>query len=279
MIFNNFLAMKRIEDLKKKPLTREGVLELHRILTDGTLTDPAASGRLRRPGETCVVGDDYGETYHVPPPGEELEARMEAMLDFANGKTPDTFIHPVLRAIILHFWLAYDHPFSDGNGRTARALFYWSMLRAGYWLFEFISISQAILKSPVQYYRAFLHVETDDNDLTYFLIYHLKIIDQALEELHRYLELQTGRIREVERRMQSLGALNHRQVALVAHALRHPGATYTFRGHQRAHAVVYQTARTDLIDLAAKGLLFEHKRGRQYVFTPAGELDRRLREL
>ncbi len=53
----------------------------------------------------------------------------------------DFFIHPVIRAILLHFMLAYDHPFVDGTGRTARALFYWSMAHQGYWLMDFISIT------------------------------------------------------------------------------------------------------------------------------------------
>src|SRR5205814_10028127 len=56
--------------------------------------------------------------------------------------------HPMVRSMILHFWLAYDHPFVDGNGRTARALFYWSMLRNGYWMFEYITISKIILSGP-----------------------------------------------------------------------------------------------------------------------------------
>ena len=115
----------------------------------------------------------YDEIFHDPPPAEQLDERMAAMCDFANGKIPNHFIHPVVRAIILHFWLAYDHPFVDGNGRTARALFYWLMLRNNYWLFEFISISQIIRKAPIKYGRAFLYTETDDNDLTYFILYHL----------------------------------------------------------------------------------------------------------
>ena len=65
------------------------------------------------------------------------------------------FLHPVIRSILLHFWVAYDHPFVDGNGRNARALFYWSMLRHGFWLAEFFSISHEILKAPRKYYRAF----------------------------------------------------------------------------------------------------------------------------
>ena len=116
------------------------------------------------------------------------------MCDFANGKTPGEFVHPAIRSIILHFWLAYDHPFLDGNGRTARALFYWSMLHHHYWLCEFISISHLILKAPAEYERAFLYTETDDNDLTYFIIYHLKLIRRAVDELHKYIARKTERV-------------------------------------------------------------------------------------
>ena len=120
MILNNFYTMERIIQLKDEPLTEGLVLELHRMITDRALDNVSAAGRLRRDGESCVVGDDFGEIFHVPPAANELPSRMAAMIDFANGATPGYFIHPVIRSIILHFWLAYDHPFVDGNGRTAR---------------------------------------------------------------------------------------------------------------------------------------------------------------
>ncbi|HEY5741239.1 MAG TPA: Fic family protein, partial [Terrimicrobiaceae bacterium] len=69
------------------------------------------------------LGMIFGQVYHDPPPPEELETRMVAMCAFANGETPGFFVHPAVRAIILRFWLTYDHPFVYGNGRTARALF------------------------------------------------------------------------------------------------------------------------------------------------------------
>jgi Fic family protein len=174
MILNNFRTMQRIRGLKQEGLTPELVFELHRMLTENTLADASAAGRLRRPQDRVRVQDMYNEVYHTPPPAEELEGRLRAMCDFANGRTPDAFMHPVIRAIILHFWLAYDHPFVDGNGRCARALFYWSMLRHNYWLCEYLAISQIIRKAPTRYYRAFLYTETDENDLTYFILYHLE---------------------------------------------------------------------------------------------------------
>ena len=279
MILNNFRTMQQIGKIKDKPLSKELVFEIHRLVTEGTLDDSSAAGRFRTAEEKRVVGDMYNEVFHDPPPADKLEKRMAAMCDFANGKTPKYFIHPVIRAIILHFWLAYDHPFVDGNGRTARTLFYWSMLRHNFWLFEFISISQIIRKAPAKYGRAFLYTETDDNDLTYFIIYHLDVIRRAIKELHEYIKHKTEKLQTIERELRGIVVLNHRQRALISHALRHPHQRYTIKSHQTSHNVVYQTSRLDLFGLELRGLLKCHKVGRMWHFTPVDELEERLANL
>ncbi len=279
MIVNNFRTMQRIGVLRSKALSKDVVLEIHRIITEKTLDDSGAAGRFRRPDEQIVVADMYNEVFHRPPPAEDLDDRMTAMCEFANGQTPKGFIHPVLRSVILHFWLAYDHPFVDGNGRVARALFYWSMLQHGYWLFEFISISQIILRAPAQYYRAFLYAETDDNDLTYFIIQQLQVIRRAMKELHNYIERKTAALQTLESSLRGMRQLNHRQQALISHALRHPHQRYTFKSHQMSHNVAYQTARTDLIDLENRRLLSSRKVGRTWYFTPVADLEARLAKL
>lgn len=279
MILNNFLTMQQISQIKDQALTKELVLELHRLVTEETLSDPSATGRLRRKDEDIFVGDNKGEVFHVPPPAEELEARMAAMCDFANGKTPSYFLHPVLRSIILHFWLAYDHPFVDGNGRTARALFYWSMLHYGFWLCEYISISRIILKAPAQYGRAFLYTETDDNDLTYFILHQIDVIRRAVDELHKYIEMKAAKLKAMERELHSMVLFNHRQRALISHALRHPHHRYTIEGHKLSHNVVYQTARTDLLNLKARGILDARKVGKAWYFTPAADIEVKLQQL
>lgn len=201
---------------------------------------------------------------------------MKAMCDFANGKTPDAFLHPALRSILLHFWLAYDHPFVDGNGRTARALFYWSMLRHGYWLFEFISISSILKQSPVKYARSFLYTETDGNDLTYFILDEIRVLQQALERLIAYIDRKANETRRIESRLRATRRMNHRQVALLQHALKHPGQRYTVASHQRSHNVSNQTARTDLVALASLDLLQQEKVGKQMVFYPQSDMHNRL---
>lgn len=279
MILNNFKTMRRIGKLKDERLSKELVLHLQQLITDETLNDTSAAGRFRKADERIVVGDMYNEVFHDPSPAQQLEERMAAMCDFANGKTPSGFVHPVIRSIVLHFWLAYDHPFVDGNGRTARALFYWSMLRHNYWLFEFISISQIIRKAPVKYGRAFLYTETDDNDLTYFILYHLDVIRRAIIELHKYIKRKTEKLQAIECELQGVAILNHRQRALISHALRHPRQRYAIKSHQTSHNVVYQTSRLDLFDLEKRGLLQSQKIGRTWQFTPVHDIEEKLSKL
>jgi Fic family protein len=223
-----------------------------------------------------VVDDAYGTVFHVPPPAEELPGRLEELCRFANGETPKVFIHPVVRAIGLHFWLAYDHPFCDGNGRTARALFYWAMLHQGYWLLEFISISSVINKARGQYERSFLHSESDDNDLTYFLLAQVKVIQQAITSLHAYLERKAGEVGALQHRLEGMEGLNHRQLALLRHALSHSSFRYSVLSHQNSHGVSHQTARSDLQKLAERGLLMAGKDGRREVFRVPEDLAMRL---
>ena len=181
---------------------------------------------------------------------------------------------------MLHFWLAYDHPFADGNGRTARALFYWAMLRRGYWMFEFLSISPFLKAAPEQYARAFLHAETDASDATYFIVHQVEIILRSLDALDRYLQSKASQAARIDRMLRSHTDLNHRQLALLAHAIRHPAWEYTTRSHMTSHDVAYATARADLRRLAELGLLDRRRSGRKLnVFLTPPDLEKRIRTL
>lgn len=278
MIWNNFQAMEWVRANLHRPLTLDAVLELHRVVTVDALEGGSdGAGRFRRDDEPIVVvNHDDNETLHVPPPASSLSERIDAMCAFGNGSDDGSFVHPVVRAILLHFWLAYDHPFVDGNGRTARALFYWSMLRQGYWLTEFLSISRVIKKAPAQYARAFLFAEDGHRDATYFVLHQLRVVRKAIDDLTIYLKRKTHELRDVESKLRDRGDLNHRQIAVLARALRHPDEQWSIQQHMRTNGIVYQTARVDLLSLAEKGLLVQKKYGQSYVFRVPADLEQRL---
>jgi len=283
MIVNHYTAMEFINDISNEELTPELIYELHKILTINTLGNPNAVGKLRISDDIYVCDDRDATTLHVPPKAEELAKRLHNICEFANAKDDSIFLHPVIRAIILHFLLAYDHLFEDGNGRTARALFYWSMLKQGYWTMAFISISRILKAAPAKYARAYLYTETDDNDVTYFIVHQLEVINNAIKDLLKYLERKANELKTVEQLINKSSGLqkllNYRQIALLNRALKRPESIFYVESHRGAHNVTYDTARTDLLKLVEFGLLEKKKIGKAFVFNALKKLKQKLKSL
>lgn len=282
MVANNYRALGFMREEIGDRLTPEAVLALHGVITKDTLDDPTASGRLQRPGEERVAvfyRDEDQAPIHRPPPAELLPERLQMLCDFANeAEDAGRFVPPMVRAILVHFWLAYDHPFLDGNGRTARILFFWVMRNRGYQLAEYLPISRLLRAAPAQYTRAFMETETDGGDTTYFLLHQLKVIEKAIEDLDLYLRRKRGELREVRQMLDDVEGLNGRQIVLLTHALKHPDHAYTFGGHALSHRITHETARADIGGLVEHGFLIRRQRGRSYEFRPAPDLPRRLKE-
>lgn len=281
MILNNYRAINFMRERVNQDLSPELILELHRIVTEGTLDNPESAGRLQTAEEdrVAVYDRDDGSPVHLPPPADELPERMERLCRFANEEdNAGAFLHPVLKAVLLHFQLAYDHPFEDGNGRTARALFYWQMLKSGYWLTEYLSISRVFYEAPSKYVRAFMLTETDGGDTTYFLLYHLEAINRAIGEFDDYLSRKAGELRQIERLIRQDGRFNRRQLELLGAALRQPGRVFSVREHASIHLVSQETARLDFKRLIESGLLVrESKDGHTVLYMAPPDLERRLR--
>lgn len=281
MIYNNYAAMNMIRERGVRPITPGEVLELHRILTDKTL-DASSCGRYRIAEDNVVIYDRGSPPtlLHIPPPAPEVPERLARLCAFANAPNDGTFVHPVVRAIVIHFQIGYDHPFVDGNGRTARALFYWAMMNAGYWLMEYVSISSVLKRSPSKYLKAYLYTESDSSDLSYFLAQQLETTEQSIKALHAFIA-KKGEEDRVARRVirgARIGdlALNHRQRALLANALKDGDRAYTVSSHQAAHIISYPTALNDLNALVEAGLLDKQRVGKAYEFTIPVDLGQRL---
>ncbi|MEQ1546747.1 Fic family protein [Methyloglobulus sp.] len=283
MIVNNYTAMEFINEIGNEDLTPEIILRLQEILTENTLDNENAIGKWRGNDEV-YVGDERDATIlHIPPTYKEVPSRIEKICNFANDRNQNEFLHPVIRAVLLHFLLAYDHPFEDGNGRTARALFYWSMLRQGYWTMEFVSISRILKKAPAQYNRSYLYTETDQDDVTYFILHQLKVILRSIEELLEYLKKKSDEQRDLESVIHKSTTLqqtlNYRQLAALNRALKLPNTIFTVESHRGSHNVTYDTARTDLLLLEKYGLFNKSKRGRAFIFMATGDLREKLASL
>jgi Fic family protein len=229
------------------------------------------------------VDERTGEDIFTPPPALQITDRLTDLCGFANadhGSGPN-FIHPIVKACILHFMVGYEHPFCDGNGRTARAIFYWFALRNGYGVFEYTAISELIRKGFARYPQAYVDSELDEGDLTYFVLYKLDIIRQSLDLLAKHIRNEQDKIKRSESLLRLDKNLNLRQRLLLEHGLRHPHTEYTVKSHMNSNGIVAATARADLDDLVRRRLMVASKRGKQatYLLSPGLEarLDRKTR--
>ena len=280
MILNNFLALEFVRDHLGEELTPEFICGVHRIVTDGTLDEAEDAGRLQRQGEERIriygsEGDE--QLLHVPPPAEELPERLQRLCDFANGvgEYASQYVPPLVRALVVHFMMGYDHYFVDGNGRTARVIAQWVMLREGFFLMDFVPVSRLLHKAPAQYARSFLEVEQDEGDLTYFLIWHAEVMCRAIRELHEYLARKSkemGQMKHLLRRTE----LNNRQIGVIEEALKDSAFTVTAAAHADRYRVTLQTAHVDLRGLEDGGYLMRVKRGRSFEWYPVPALQRRV---
>lgn len=150
--------------------------------------------------------------------------------------------------------VSYMHPFADGNGRTARALFYWYMLKEGYWLTEYLSISKIIYKSKPSYEKAFLYTEADNNDIGYFISYNLRVLDLAFKDLQQYIKRKLFQ-REQAFDYLKLGNINERQAIILSIINDNPKSIFTIKELQNRFAISHPTAQYDVDCLVKRGLL------------------------
>lgn len=256
MIANNYQTIQFIVSHKDALLTPELLLQIHQLMTEHTMQDPQEAGCFRSNNDVVVENGITHETVHIPPTYEEIPNFVEDLCRFFNEQDAPQFIHPIIRGIIIHFMVAYVHPFADGNGRTARALFYWYMLKQGYWLTEYLSISRVIAKSKKSYEKAFLYTEADGMEMGYFVAYNMRVLQQSFKQLQDYIKRKQEEKRAANSFLR-IGNINTRQAQIIKMFADDSNLVVTIADLQAKFLVSPTTAKADVVGLMNMGLLAE----------------------
>lgn len=254
MIVNNYETINRISKGSKEDFSVYGLLDIHRSISSKTLDNPEDEGAFRKNDDIFVVDGITGFVAHTPPSYTEIDEMINDLCKFANSDSQDNFIHPIIKGIIIHFILAYIHPFADGNGRTARSLFYWYMIKKGYWLTEYLSISRIIYTNKKAYEKAYQYTENDENDLSYFIQYHLDVMKKAFEELKKYLQRKIDEQQNILRFI-GIANINERQRYVLRTISESKRTLFTPKELATQFDISPKSARTDLQDLVEMGYL------------------------
>ncbi|NCU34018.1 Fic family protein [Candidatus Saccharibacteria bacterium] len=246
MILNHYKTLRKIDrDYKNREMSRELLLEIQEILTENAIEEPNQSGRFRADKDEIVV--QYKQKIsHIPPNEKFLNEQIDEMIQYANN-TEDS-VHPLVKAIVLHFWIGYLHPFCDGNGRTARSIFYWYLLRNDYWAILYLPISSTLKNAKDQYAMSYIYAEQDQNDFTYFFEFITKKILQAISEFDLYIDRKVLENKYLSSKVKNLN-LNPRQQQVVGLLLKDPSNKVTGKSHSIMSSVSLKTAYRDLKEL------------------------------
>ena len=271
MILNNYIAMKHIEQWPDRELSDEFLKEVHQIITKDLLPIDK-SGEYRKDSDKITVSDSVtGEIHHQPKKVTEMKEDMKHLFRFFNED--DEYIHPIIKGIILHFWICYLHPFVDGNGRTARVLFYWYTIKKGYWPFKYIPLSNTIQKSKTSYGQAYRDAEQiDELDLGYFVHYLLRVINLSIDGFESYLQRKQAKAQKMRSLWKRVGDFNTRQMSIIETLEKNGNMSIDILRHQKNFNLSYEAARRDFLLLVEKKILMREKRGKKFVYTLSGNI-------
>ena len=269
MILNNYYALVYILENLERPLNEKIFLEIFKIVNFNTLEEDKITEKYRD-GPVCVTDPNKTEPIYVPPIADKVQPMMDDLFNFINNENESQFIHPIIKAFIIHFYIGYVHPFFDGNGRVSRAFSYMYLLKQGYEFFKFFSISSMINKHRKKYYKSFVDSEDNGSDLTYFIIAHLQIsLDSIKEVLDRLIdEGQSQLLKEI---LQKEGILlSTRQQKFIKFIEKKDNNLVTIDDYRKKTKVSYETARKDLMSLEQIGVFKKVKKGKKNIFAFQG---------
>ena len=279
MILNNYNTIQFISSKKKDPLTPELLLQVHELMTAGTLNNETDAGKFRSHDRIVVGNSITGEVVHRPPSFECLEDFSKKLCEFFNSDSTTVFLHPIIKGLIIHFLVAYYHPFADGNGRTARALFYWYMLKENYWLLEYLSISRIIYRSKARYEKSFIYTENDGNDLGYFITYNLDVLAKAFDSLKKYLQKKQAERKRADRFMH-LDGISSQQSEIIRVFYDEGDITLEAKDVANMFMVSRVTAKAYLDGLVRRGLLQRiQPNGRTHAYVRSSKFDEIIKAL
>lgn len=259
MLLNNVEALDWIKENRTNQISLDVILKIHQIVTKNTLEGPDTNycGKFR--DDSVVINNAQGKIVHEGIKFEKIEEALKEVIKNVNSHP--RYLHPLIRGILLHYFIAYIHPFFDGNGRTARTLFYFKSMKHDLKFVELLSISAHLKNSGNQYEKAFEKVKRHDWDLTFF-------IDYCLESLLAALKIVQGKVDYLMKinLLKETYPLNENQIGLLQRLALNKYRILSIETYAEEISKSREVARQDLKDLVKIGFLKEQKSGKKFIY-------------
>lgn len=224
-----FIDKRRTTNDKRYEFKEKDLLTIHRLAVEKVLSKDRA-GKYRST-QVVVKNSKTGQVSFMPPKADEVKKLVSDFLNWLNSNDAGD-LHPVLKAGICHYVLAFIHPFVDGNGRASRAFATLVLFSEGYDIKKFFSLEEYFDRDAKRYYAILQSVsnqkvkDLSDRDLTVWLEYFCQGLAEELARvkervqklsLDSKLKGRTGQILLSERQvklveyMEKFGSISNKQ--------------------------------------------------------------------
>ncbi|GAB3419671.1 Fic family protein [Niabella aquatica] len=273
---NIYRSLQLAFSKKEEPLTEALLLQLHQALTKDTIKLKGI-GQYRTNNKVDFSSVDTSAGYK-PVDSRLVAPLMETVLGIYNDDVAPFFIHPLVKACIIHYLVVTIRPFKDANGRMARLLVQLYLLKKKYWVAAFISPSNIISKFNLQYHRSIVQSQTDANNTGYFIQFYIQSIQMAYKSL-RDFTLRITR-EKAGSGMNKLPGYNERQTVVLQWLKEDREKVVTIRELRSMYGVSKETARTDLTALVNKGWIkYYHINKKTYAFVKGDAFDTLIQQI
>lgn len=253
MLINNYQAMRWIKKNDSQQVSKEVILKIHEIVSQNTLEgdDANFSGKFR--DDKVYVGNHEGVEH----------TKIETVLDEVISLTTNNprYLHGLIKGILLHYFTAYIHPFFDGNGRTARTLFYFKSMKNNLKFVELLSISANLKQHGKRYEKSFDLVKEHELDITFFIDFCLDSLLLSLKKVEQKVNFLIT-ISELIKR----DSLSETQVSLLQRMALNKHKSISIEEYASEIGKSREISRRELKGLFAKGYLSELKQGKKFVY-------------
>ncbi len=250
--------------LKTRPLSTNTAVQICRAIK-GVDMD------IRRTPGTTLSNDRTRQVIYTPPEGESLlREKLANWEQWMHGTLPGTAeVDPLVRMAAGHYQFEAIHPFTDGNGRTGRVINLLYLVEQGLLDIPVLYLSRHILRNKAEYYRG-LQCITETGDWEPWLLYMLSgVAETARWTMHKILAVR-GLLEETTERMRrDASQIYSRELAELVFVRPYCRITHVVE----AGLAKRQTASVYLKQLAAIGILREHKVGREKIFLNPAFMD------
>lgn len=208
------------------PIGLEDILTMHKMLTEASDTYNNVPGAFRT--FSVVVGTPELGGVHRGAPHEKLPSLMEEYVSFINSRRLEEN-HPIIRALLAHFFLVTIHPFGDGNGRVSRLVEAGLLFRHGYNVHGFYGLSNYFYRHEQEYKSILQHCrEKQPFDVTPFIRFGVAGFASELKGINNFIKAKMNRLVYQTMLTRALGKkmgsrrrlLNQREYSLLYFLLR-----------------------------------------------------------